>query len=309
MVSARYHIVSLAAVLFALAAGVVLGAGPLAQAVNEKVATPKSSTSTADASASAAAVASLRAANTYDEAALTSLSGPLLAGRLAHGSVVLVLLPGTPRTEADAVGAAVRAAGGSVTGEVLLTAAWADPSKLDVLAGIADQLAPPDAKAASDGAVDRAAGALAAALVTRKGDRLGRAADTSTALLSGLGQGGFLTTQGEPARAASLAILLAPVRPVGAVGYLPLARALGVAGGGSVVAGPAGSAGAGGLVGAVRALPADRAAVSTVDCVDLAAGRLAVVLALVAAHGGTHGQYGIGPAADAALPNPKVSGG
>ncbi|MGZ4610822.1 MAG: copper transporter [Actinomycetes bacterium] len=305
MVSARYHLVSLAAVLFALAAGVVLGAGPLARAVNDTVASPRTSASPS----AAAAAAALKAASTYDEAALASVSSRLLAGRLSGQTVVLVLLPGTSRPTVDAVTSMVRTAGGSVTGEVALTPAWADPNQLDVLVGITDQLAPPDSKPATDQPTDRAAAALASALVTKKTKRLGRTADTSTALLAGLAQGGFLATRGQPAQAASLSIVLGPAQTVGATAFVPLAQAMDASGSGAVVAAPRGSASPTGIVGAVRAQAAARAAVSSVDCVDLAAGRLAAVLALAAERDGSHGQYGLGPGADTPFPRPKASGG
>ena len=76
-----------------------------------------------------------------------------------------------------------------------------------------------------------------------------------------------------------------------------------------MTAGPRGSAASGGIVGAIRADAANRAAVTTVDCVDLAAGRLAIVLALARDRTGHHGQYGLGPGADSPLPGLTVRRG
>ena len=73
-----------------------------------------------------------------------------------------------------------------------------------------------------------------------------------------------------------------------------LATALDGAGSGAVVAGDLASAGDGGLVAAVRADQDATSAVSTVDNVTAAAGRISAVLALAAEGRGTSGEYGVG---------------
>jgi hypothetical protein len=82
---------------------------------------------------------------------------------------------------------------------------------------------------------------------------------------------------------------------------LPIAPALDAAAG-AVLAGPSGSAADGGLVAAHRAEEPLRATASTVDVVDLAAGRVALVLALAERAEGGRGAYGAGPGADAPVP-------
>ncbi len=303
MVNLRYHVISLAAVLMALAAGVVLGAGPLANAVSQAVGPSPSASGQAGSSAQASALASLQAQGAYDDAAIAAVSAKAVKGTLNTGRVVLVVAPGVSTDLVNRTTTLVRAAGATVTGVVDLTPAWTDPTQATVLAGITDQLAPPDTKPGDGTQASSSASALAAAVLGTTSKTIGATSDPATALLAGLQQGGFITTSGTPDEAAGLAILIGPSSARSGAALAPLAAALSAAGTGAVTAAPRGSAAAGGLIGAIRADATDRAAVSTVDCVDLAAGRLAVVLALVRDHAGHHGQYGLGPGADAPLPD------
>ena len=301
MVSLRYHVVSLAAVLMALAAGVVLGAGPLANAVDTAVGTGPTASAAPNAGASTS-VHQLQGAVGYDGAVAAAVGRKVVRGTLAGQRVVIVVVPGVPTAVVSAVSNLVRAAGAASAGQVLLSAAWTDPAQSTVLAGITQQLAPSSTKAGDGTPASTAASALAAAILTSKPTLLGQSSDPATALLAALVQGGFVSLTGDPSQASSLAVLLGPATVHGGAAWLPLADALAAAGTGSVVAAARGSADAGGLVGALRADQASRAKVSSVDCADLATGRLAVVLALAQDRLGRHGQYGMGPGADAPLP-------
>jgi hypothetical protein len=302
VVNLRYHLVSLAAVLMALAAGVVLGAGPLANAVSQTIG--PAATPSASASASTqAALAQLQATTGYDDAAIAALSAKVVKGTLNGTRVVVVVAPGVSVELTNGTADLLRSAGATVTGVVHLTPAWTDPSQATVLAGITDQLAPPDAKPGDGSQASASASALAAAVLATKRADLGVASVPATALLAGLQQGGFLTLTGTPDRAAGLAVLLGPSSARSGAGLAPLAAALAAAGTGAVTAAPRGSAAASGLVGMIRADAKARATVTTVDCVDLAAGRVALVLALARDRAGHHGQYGLGPGADAPLPS------
>jgi hypothetical protein len=302
VVSLRYHLVSLAAVLMALAAGVVLGAGPLANAVSQTIGPSASPSAQAGSSAQAATVAQLQAVTAYDDAAVTAVSAKAVKGTLTGTLVVVVVAPGVAADLLTRTNLLLRSAGSVVTGVVRLTPAWADPTQATVLAGITDQLAPADTKAGDGSQASSSASALAAAVLATKGADIGKTTDSATALLAGLAQGGFLTQTGAPDRAAGLAVFLGPASPRNGAAFAPLAAALAAAGTGAVTAAPRGSAAAGGLVGTIRADATTRAAVTTVDCVDLAAGRLATVLALARDRTGHHGQYGLGPGSDSPLP-------
>jgi hypothetical protein len=86
-----------------------------------------------------------------------------------------------------------------------------------------------------------------------------------------------------------------------------LALALDAAGSGAVVAGDAASAGDTGLVGVIRADPENSAAVSTVDNIDAASGRISTVLALGRESQGTSGAYGTGEDAQPVPPLPAAT--
>ena len=297
--SFRYHLVSIAAVLLALAVGVVLGAGPLSTKVNDALTKP---TASAGSTPSAAGVAALRARVAYEEAFAAAAGKTLTSGRLKGRRVVLVVAPGTAPGLVKPVEQALVGAGATVSGEVDLTPAWADPARLAVLSGITDQLAPPDTKDSAGSPAQRSAAALAAGVLASSPKGVGRTSDPDTALLAGLTQGGFLTTKGSPDDNAGLAVLLVPAGARNVTALAPLAAALGAAGSGAVVAGPTGSARPGAPVAAVRTDPTADAAVSTVDTVDLGAGRVALVLALTQRAAGGRGDYGGGPGASSPLP-------
>jgi hypothetical protein len=297
VVSFRYHLVSLAAALLALAAGVVLGAGPLADDVD--AALSPSPSASADTS-----VEDLQARVAFDDAYAAATEPRLLAGQLTDRRVVVVVLPATPTEVVSAGTAALTTAGAEVSGQVRITDAWVDPGQASVLSGIAERLAPPGAEPpAGASPYEVAAADLAAALVTDDADQVGVRSDPATALLTGLAEGGFLTTTGEPDALAGLAVVLSPAVPAdGTVpALLPIAPALDAAAG-AVLAGPSGSAADGGLVAVHRAEETLRATASTVDVVDLAAGRVALVLALAERAEGGRGAYGAGPGADAPVP-------
>jgi Copper transport outer membrane protein, MctB len=301
MVSFRYHLVSVGAVLLALAAGVVLGAGPLAT----KVATALAPAKPADTATAAAAVSALKARAAAGDAFIAATTKSLVSGELHKTRVVLVLAPGTPASLVAAVTGMLVAAGATVTGSVSLTPAWSDPAQATVLDGIATQLAPASTASTgtgSNGGTAQAAAALSAALLTRQSSALGQTSDPATALLAGLTQGGFLTRTGQPDKAASLAVLLAPATVPNAAGLLPLMTALRAAGRGVVVAGATGSATAGGVLATLRGDSTAKAQVSGVDSADVVTGRIALVLALAQQKAGGHGQYGSGAGADAPVP-------
>lgn len=299
MVSFRYHLVSLAAVLFGLAAGVVLGAGPLSTTVSSALG------GTAGPSPSTAA-SPTTSGSSYDQAYIEATAGRLVAGQLKGVRVVVVTTPGTPAALSRDVTAELKSAGATVSGQVDLTAAWTDPGQATVLAQIAARLAPADAQIPATGSqAEQTAAALAAAVVTSRSSAVGKPSQPATALLSGLVAGGFATVTGTPATRASAAVLLSPatVTEQAAPSLLPLGPALSTAsGGGTVLAGPTGSAQPGGLVGMLRADSAAAASVSTEDVADLTSGRVALVLALDQAIAGRHGAYGAGPGADAPVP-------
>lgn len=106
MMSFRYHIVSLVAVLLALAAGVALGGGPLAEL--GRAAPPSGDTTAADQQAASAA--------DFADDTLTGAAPRLYADGLADTSVAVVAFPGVPDETVSDVEEQVTGAGGSVSG-------------------------------------------------------------------------------------------------------------------------------------------------------------------------------------------------
>ena len=141
MISFRYHLVSLAAVLMALAAGVVLGAGPLDGQLGG---TSSSSSTSQQAKLDAATkqASDLQAITTYDDAATAALAPAVLPGQLAAKSVVVVVTPGADGAQVDELVKAVETAGGKVTGEVDIQPSWVDPDQGTVLDSLSAQLVP-----------------------------------------------------------------------------------------------------------------------------------------------------------------------
>ena len=252
----------------------------------------------------------------YDDAAAAAMAPAILPDRLAGKSVVVVVVPGTDATQVSQLTEAVRAAGASVTGQVDIQPAWLEVDQADVLGSLATQLVPEGFELPGGGPYAEAGAALASALVTNEAVPPTKADETSVALLTGFQEGGFIAVTGSPAVRAQLALVVSPAGPgsetdeakATADALLPLVAALD-SGQGAVLAGAYGSAQPGGLVAALRASGPVRRSVSSDDIADSASGVVATVLALTQQSGGTAGQYGIGPDADAAMPPVAFAGG
>ncbi|RYJ03632.1 MAG: hypothetical protein EON52_17540, partial [Actinomycetales bacterium] len=126
VISFRYHLVSIAAVLIALAAGVALGAGLLDDAGSEL--------SGSDDSTDPALAR-------FDEGYAARTAPALLGDKLAKHSVVVLTLPGADEGQVADVVADVKKAGGSVTGQGVLTAKLLDPANRQFAESVAQQAA------------------------------------------------------------------------------------------------------------------------------------------------------------------------
>jgi Copper transport outer membrane protein, MctB len=306
VISFRYHLVSLAAVLFALAAGVLLGAGPLDNSLGTG---DSNDVQQAKIDALNTQVAALNQRVSYDDAAATALAPAVLPARLAGKTVVLVTMPDTDRAQVQELTGALQTAGATVTGQVDVQPAWVDPDQATVLGTLATQLAPKDLTLPSGGPYVQAGATLSTALVTDRPTHSDTPDDTSQAILTGFVEGGFITVQGEPGTHAQLALVISPAPTPGdtdaqaaaSEALLPLVAALD-SGMGAVLGGAEGSADVGGLVAALRNSGPVRRSVSSVDVADVPSGVIASVLALAQQSTGTAGQYGLGPGAESAMP-------
>ncbi|HSK58353.1 MAG TPA: copper transporter [Actinomycetospora sp.] len=305
MMSLRYHVVSIAAVLLALALGVVLGASALSGRVLGAL--------TSDREQLAGQVVALRGERDAAEARLRATEGLVAAGApstvagvLPGRGVAVLAAPDADPADVDAVAGLVESAGGRVTGRLALTDAALAPDQAEALRALVPRLLPAGAQLPTTTDTGSLTGSLLGSLlVARPGGAAGEQATGSeaTTALRALADGGFLRVpdaldpvpaelalvvtggRADPPRDATLTRLAAEVDRVGA---------------GAVVAGRTGS----GAVAAVRADPALRSGLSSVDALEGPASRVATVLALREQADGRAGTYG--PQAGTFIPQPAA---
>lgn len=307
MTGRRPYAVSLLATAAALALGVGVGAGPVAQ---DSVAG-----STADRSRLRAEVARLQARTDAlsaraesDARALEALAAPLVGDRLADRTVVLVVAPGAARTDVRRTRTALEDAGATVVTTVRLTDDYVDPAKAQSpLEDLALRLVPPGVEFA-DGAtaIARVGTVLARALVVKPADGKAPPAEPeqdSAEVIAGLEELDALHLDGEPGVRAELAVVVGAARTADTAeaALTGLVAALDAGSRGAVVVGP-GDATAGLLRWVRDARSPGLSGASSVDGAGSAAGRVALVLALVEQAAGQSGAYGTGRRADSVVP-------
>jgi hypothetical protein len=302
----RYHLVSLIAVFLAVALGIVIGTtqlnGPVLDNLQGQV-----SDLQADKRGLEDQTQELQA-QIDDVGAFEEAVGPtLVAGSLAERSVVLVLTPGEVPTEVvEGVTALLGSAGATVTGTVRLTEGYTDPASATSLQSyVTGPGRPPGITLPETDDTGELVASLLAQVLMIPGagsPAAGTVPDTAatSSVLAGLEELDVLSQDTSSVSPADFAIVLTDGALAGdaaedrTTGLVQLAEALDAAGSGAVVAGDPASAGEGGLVAAVRGDQAVSSAVSTVDNVTTAAGRISTVLAVAAEGRGTSGEYGIG---------------
>jgi hypothetical protein len=308
VISFRYHVVSLLAVLLALAAGVALGSGPLQRDGSD-------GTGESDAEALAAAenqVEGLEEAQAYDEAYAEATAGALLSGRLDGQTVTLVSLPGASDAASTRLADLVAEAGGEVTARVSFEEKLLDVANRQLVDELATQLHDSvqrtvDVPAGASG-YERVGVLLASAIAADRpsGRPVG---DVSDRVLAGLSTADLVTTQGNIDRRGGLVLLVAGA-PYGSADaregagsiVATVATALDEGSQGAALVGPTASAAPDGLVAALRADPTAARQVSTVDVADRLSGAVVSVLALDREAEGESGHYGAADTADGPLP-------
>lgn len=311
MISFRYHVVSLVAVLLALAAGVVLGSGPL-----QREDTDEGGTSDAAALREAEQrVEALEESVTFDDAFATAISPTLVSGSFKDRAFTLVSLPGADPVAAARIGDAVIQGGGAVTAQVEVGDKLLDVDSRQLITELATQIQDTAQDAvevpAEAGGYERLGLLLGHALGTTRdqGERVDAAGDS---ILAALATADLVTSRGTLDRRGSVVILLAG-EPVGSdddrQGAGSIVASLAVAFDGStdgvLVAGPLAAGQTGGIVEAVRTDPTSATQVSTVDVTDRAAGAVVTVLALVGEKDGTTGHYGSSRAPGGPIPGSR----
>jgi len=324
----RYHLVSLISVFLALAVGIVLGAGPLKEAIGD--------TLTGEVDQLRARAADLRAeldqsnvALVQSEDAFASVAPDLLEGILADRRIAVVEIGGTAGPVLEQVSERIVQAGATVTGTVRVTQEWTDTGRRtyrQTLAGtLVEYLDPAPSAAAST--ANELAEALAQALTTPAADNPDARSDDAVVVLQLLAEAGLVdvageilepadaivlvvgptadiadqATQGADPTAEDLAQLQESVESVEAATEIAVAAE--ARSGGAVVAGH--ELVEGGVLRALRDDARTSTRVSTVTSVHTLVGQVSVPLALADQISGEIGHYGSDPDATAAVP-PRV---
>jgi hypothetical protein len=312
MISMRYHIVSLAAIFLALALGIVLGA--------TKINSPLLAGLQGDNTQLSSQRDELAAERTKLEDRVTadakfaSSIGPLaVRGTLQNAQVVLITTDTADPADRDAVLSLLSLSGAVVRALLQISADFSDPARASQLRDLAIANQPIGSTLPESSQSGTLAGGFLGTLLLTKADGSTFATpEEATAALSALSAAGFISASGPVAPGRLIVIVDGPARASDsavdrAQAVVDMAAALKQSAAGVVLAGRTGSEGTTGSVGLTRADTAASALVSTVDDVDIDAGRIATVLALVEQNGGGVGRYGIG--ANAAAPGPTLAVG
>jgi hypothetical protein len=308
VISLRAHAISLAAVFLALALGVALGSGLLSNTVLSGLRDDKRDLQhqidglTQEKNA---LNEKLTAAGDFD----AQMSTRILRGAMADKSVIMFRTPDAQDNDVEALARMVEQAGGTVTGTVSLTAEFVDANSSEKLLSVVNSPIVPAGAQLSTKSVDQGSQAgdlLGITLLINKDPKVPPVDDQQRdTVLTALRETGFITYGTERIGAANTAIIVtggALGDDAGNKGATVARFAAGLAphGSGTVIAGRDGCASGTAAVAVTRSDPALTAAVSSVDDVDAASGRITTVLALQDLIGGARpGQYGTGQGATA----------
>lgn len=300
MISFRYHVVSLVAVLLALAVGIVVGTtalnGPVTSDLRHQVSDLRQQRSQIAAQAK-------QLQGQVDTAGqfATTFGSQLVTGALTNDPVLIVALPGASVGMQDGIASTISAAGAKVTGRLELTGSYTDPAQADSIYKLATGPGHPlDVTLPTTSDARVLGGALLADVLVGKG----QATDLKT-VLSGLAALHMISSDPGAVGPAKNVVVVgngAQVRDSYAgAAELDLVSQLSAAGGRVVVAGDTGSAAGNGVVAMVRGSAA-KATVSTVDDANSAFGQVSTALAVAGAVSSQVGHYGTAKGAQALFP-------
>lgn len=300
MISFRYHLVSLISVFLAVALGIIIGTtalnGQVLDGLNRQVVSLND-----DKRGLQARTSDLESQLNQGDVFGQAVGPTLVAGRLTDASVVLVLA--SQDIDADIVAettALIEAAGATVNGTLQLQPSFSDPQSAQDLQTYVtgSEGLPPGIQLPESDDAAVLVGSLLGTVLMRPvlGDPVEQTATTT--VLSGLSTLDALTVESAEVVAADYAVILTqgalsgPDAEARNAALGALAAGLDGAGRGVVVAGDTAAAADTGLLGAVRADATLSGSISTIDNVNVAAGQVSVVLALVGQGEGSAGAYG-----------------
>jgi hypothetical protein len=306
VISLRTHAISLAAVFLALAIGVALGSGLLSNTVLSGLRDDKhelQSQINGLTDQKNALNEKLSATGEFD----AQMSPRILRDTMSGKSVVLFRTPDAEDDDVEALSRSVEQAGGTVTGTVSLTEEFVDANSAEKLLSVVNSPIVPAGAQLSTKSVDQGSQAgdlLGITLLINRDPKAPPVNDQQRdTVLAALRDTGFITYGTERIGAANTALIVSGGGlgdDAGNKGATVARFAAGLAphGSGTVIAGRDGSASGTAAVAVTRSDAGLTAAVSTVDDIDAASGRITTVLALQdLIGGGRPGQYGIGQGA------------
>jgi Copper transport outer membrane protein, MctB len=308
----RYHLVSIVAVFLALAIGIVLGStelqGPVYSALSHTTSSLENQLTNADSQRDAA-----QQGLNADNAMLSAGEAWDVRNMLNGQRVVVFTEPNAQPSVITGITTALKDAGATVTGQVNLEQKFFDGSNATAasIEATNTQIASSDGISLDSGLSDQqqaTAQVLAAEILTKSASASSagiqatsssQPAQAQTALQAYATEG-FLTTSGQPATPATLAVVVTPqVIPAdGTADPLaqvlgPFAQELAKASSGTVVAGSQAASGAGSPIAELRATSVT-SQVSSVDDADSVRGQISVVSALYSTlTGGPAVSYGV----------------
>jgi hypothetical protein len=309
VINFRYHVVSLVAVLLALAVGIALGGGPLQRTPDDETSSGGDEQTLVSAQA---AIDELEEGTAFADDYTDRTAGDELDRALQGRAVTILTLPGADDAHVTELSEMVDRAGGTVTTEAVATEKLLDVGNRQLVSELASQMA---ASAETDldmpddvSGYEQMALLLAYALVAGKagGDDLD---GTGESVLAGLATADLLTVDGQADNRGSLVLVVAgepfgspDVREGAGTIVATFLAALDDRSDGVVLAGPVASSADDGLVSSVRADPTTADIVSTVDAIERTAGAVVAVLALQDEAKGKSGHYGTADAPDGTMP-------
>jgi len=283
----RRRLLTAATMLFALGAGIALGAGPLAKptqvfpGVEEK--------STQDPSLAA-----------FEADFVKETSGETLAGRLRGRNVVLISVAGAKAHEVDRIKEALEDADANITSQPTFTAKLIDPANRQFVDSVARSAALKVREIAKGPAsYQRIGTALSRAFLTEANSEPDEVAGL---IWEAFTEGDLLTGTAPKELGDAVVVVVGGQRNASQSKVIAeLVRSLGSHAEGTVLAGPASASLSKGAVSALREGPAAKI-ISSVDVADSAAGPVVVALALQQDHAGESGAWGTPRSADGPLP-------
>lgn len=316
MIDFRYHLVSLISVFLALAVGIILGAGPLQDAIGDQLQDQvdqlRSERNTLRGQLDAAT------ARADDAEEFIAAAGPqLIRGTLPGHRVAIVVLDSADADRDKTLTEQFTASGATVVASVQLSSSWtaasAERDRKTVAGGLGDLVPGSSAETTPE---QRLSEALVAALTQESTLVPGTLSDNAVQLGDQLEKFNLITVGQDQTVPADLILLVSgdtsapasgatPTATTGpATGAVAIQMELAIAAQKSakavLVAGP--TVGSGDLISAIRDDNTVNAVVSTVSGIQAEPGMISIPLAFAACLGGEVGQYGFDSGATAVIP-------